>query len=303
VAYDLNGRTAIALGDPVGPAEEVPQAIDSFRDYCQRNDWTPAFYQVRPQYLAHYEALGFSVVGIGQEGRIDLAESSLEDPQYQSVLEQVQQIRAAGHRVTIMHPPLPDDLLETMQIISDEWLTMVNTDRKRVWLGWFDSAYVRQQQCAVVYAPDGTVSAFATIIESPNSQNMAIDLLQHRSQVEPGTIALLFHELISWAQSSGLKTLYCGTSPLDEGSQTSKNRLLNSLYQNISRYTFRDSHEVERLISLDWSMRYLAIPGTTSLPAVWGAVLSGDSGSLIRTALKQRFRPKSRSNGQADGPR
>lgn len=303
VAYDLNGRTAIALGDPVGPAEEAPEAIDSFRLHCQRNDWTPAFYQVRPQYLAHYEELGFSVVGIGQEGRIDLAELSLDDPQYQSFLEQVGRIRAAGYRVEIIHPALSDDLLDTLQIISDEWLTMVNIGRKRVWLGWFDREVVRRQQCAVVYAPDDAISAFATIIESPNSENMAIDLLQHRSQVAPGTIALLFHELISWAQSSGLRTLYCGTSPLDEGSQAGKNRLLNSLYQNMSRYTFRDSHEVERLISLDWSMRYLAIPGTASLPAVWGAVLSGEGDSLIRTALRQRFRPKNRSDGQTGDPR
>ncbi len=302
VAYDLNGRTAIALGDPVGPAEEAPQAIDGFRDYCRRNDWTPAFYEVMPQYLDHYRAFGFNVIGIGQEGRIELAEVSLEDPQYEALLEQVEHIRLAGHSVVIMQPPLPDELLETMQVISDEWLTMVNTGRKRVWLGWFDPTYVRRQQCAVVYAADGAISAFATIIESPNSEDMAIDLLQHRSQVAPGTIALLFYELISWAQSSGRTTLYCGTSPLEEGSQTSKIRLLNSLYQNMSHYTFRDSHEVERLISLDWSMRYLAIPGTTSLPAVWGAMLREEGEGVIRTLLKQRFRSKSRSNGQTGAP-
>src|SRR5690606_35151507 len=40
-AFQLQGRVAVAYGDPVGPAPDVPQAFVAFTHYCQRNDWLP----------------------------------------------------------------------------------------------------------------------------------------------------------------------------------------------------------------------------------------------------------------------
>src|SRR5438309_1054730 len=46
VAFTLRGRTALALGDPIGPPEIARRAIPDFLSYCDRQDWIPAFYQV-----------------------------------------------------------------------------------------------------------------------------------------------------------------------------------------------------------------------------------------------------------------
>jgi hypothetical protein len=38
-------RLAIALGDPIGAPEDCLEAIRGFQEFCDRNDWHPAFYQ------------------------------------------------------------------------------------------------------------------------------------------------------------------------------------------------------------------------------------------------------------------
>src|SRR5579864_561323 len=46
VAFTLRGRTALALGDPIGPPDTINRAAREFIGYCDVQDWTPAFYQV-----------------------------------------------------------------------------------------------------------------------------------------------------------------------------------------------------------------------------------------------------------------
>jgi len=48
ISYVVENRVALALGDPIGPEEDVEDAIASFKDLCSKNDWLPAFYQVCP---------------------------------------------------------------------------------------------------------------------------------------------------------------------------------------------------------------------------------------------------------------
>src|SRR5579883_1517827 len=61
IAYVPKGRGAIALGDPIGPIEDRKEVIVSFQQFCQRNDWYPAFYQTLPDHLNLYQLLGFKV--------------------------------------------------------------------------------------------------------------------------------------------------------------------------------------------------------------------------------------------------
>src|SRR2546429_9494974 len=45
VAFTLRGRTALALGGPIGPPDILESAAREFVFYCDRQDWIPAFYQ------------------------------------------------------------------------------------------------------------------------------------------------------------------------------------------------------------------------------------------------------------------
>lgn len=291
IAYELQGRTAIALGDPIGPAGDTADAISQFDRFCRRNDWNPAFYQIQPDNLDLYQEMGFNVMSVGREGTIDLTGVDLGAERYESLQAEVAGLVARGYRAVCLDAPLGDEVLLTIHQISDEWLTMVNTNRKRIWLGWFDEAFVRQSPVVVTYNPEGVMTAFATLMRPLRGDAVVIDLLQHRSQIADGTITLLFLTLLQWAAAAGYARVHCGTSPLADGSAVGKNRVLNAVYQSVSQYTFRDTHDVEVHFAPRWSMRYLAYPGTLSLPAVWTAVLRGNSDlGVVRSFLRRRLR-------------
>src|SRR6202521_382082 len=65
IAYSVRGRTALALGDPICPPEEIARAVREFMVFCDRQDWISAFYQVEDK--KHYNELGFKAVPIGSD--------------------------------------------------------------------------------------------------------------------------------------------------------------------------------------------------------------------------------------------
>lgn len=67
VGYISYAQNVVGLGDPVGPAEDLAGAIVGFRDYCHARGWQPAFYQIRPVNINHYQAAGFGTAPLEQE--------------------------------------------------------------------------------------------------------------------------------------------------------------------------------------------------------------------------------------------
>ena len=72
VMYGVQGRTWVALGDPVGPEDRMATLIRLFLDRCNDFGGLPVFYQVTPSGLHHYADLGMTLVKIGEEAKVDL---------------------------------------------------------------------------------------------------------------------------------------------------------------------------------------------------------------------------------------
>lgn len=72
IAYTLVGRTAVTLGDPVGPPEQLEQDIQAFKSFCRTNDWQPVFYQTLEETRPAYLATGFESMQVGEEAIIPL---------------------------------------------------------------------------------------------------------------------------------------------------------------------------------------------------------------------------------------
>lgn len=76
--YAINGRSWVALGDPVGPEAEMPELIWKFHEICDRhNGWT-VFYEIERRNLHIYIDLGLTLLKLGEEARVPLTTFSLE---------------------------------------------------------------------------------------------------------------------------------------------------------------------------------------------------------------------------------
>ena len=283
IAYVLKGRVALALGDPIGPAEDFPDALARFRTYCECNDWQPAFYQTPPETLDFYRAAGFSALRIGQEAIVDLGAFTTEGSAGKELRNTNTRLAKLGLRVETHLPPLEPGLVDELRLISDAWLTMMHGTELRFASGWFDDDYVRRSTILAVHRPGGDICAFASLVPEYRRNEAAVDLMRRLPRVENGTMDFLFAALFSWAKAQGLATFSLGLSALagvgEHSTAPRTERALRYIYENVNRfYNFKGLHAYKGKFLPRWEPRFLIYPGAASLPAVATALVRANSG-------------------------
>lgn len=282
VAFTVKGRVALALGDPIGPAQDAPEAIRGFRSRCERNDWTPAFYQTLPDYLPAYREAGFHALHIGDEGIVPLAAFTLEGKEGKTLRGAVHRLVRAGYETVLHEPPLAGTLLEELRQVSDDWLAMMHGSEKGFSLGWFDEEYIRGSPVMAVHASDGRVIAFANIIPEYQANEATIDLMRRRRDAPGGTMDFLFVRLLQWAAGAGYAAFNLGLSPLagvGHRGAPAVERALHYLYEHLNQfYNFKGLYAFKEKFRPQWSPRYLVYTDVTSLPSVALALIRADAG-------------------------
>jgi len=72
VMFGCEGKSWIAMGDPVGPDASADDAAWKFREACDENSVWPAFYQVNEASLGRYIEIGLSMIKLGETARVRL---------------------------------------------------------------------------------------------------------------------------------------------------------------------------------------------------------------------------------------
>ncbi|MBD2496001.1 phosphatidylglycerol lysyltransferase domain-containing protein [Nostoc sp. FACHB-280] len=291
IAYVPKGRGAIALGDPIGPIEERQEVIVSFQQFCQCNDWYPAFYQTSPDDLDLYISLGFRILKIGEEAIVDLKNFTLQGKAGKNFRPSINRLTKLGYQVSFYQPPINHDLLHQLKSVSDEWLKMAQGSEKRFSLGWFDEAYLRNCEIAVVHTPDGGIAAFTNILPEYQLNEITIDMMRHRASMENGMMDFLFTSLLQHFQEKGYDSFNFGLSALAGVGENSTSRrlekVLRYLYEHLNGfYNFQGLHAYKDKFRPNWEPRYLVYPSLTALPDVVVALIRADSGDRLLDYFK-----------------
>jgi phosphatidylglycerol lysyltransferase len=291
IAYVPKGRGAIALGDPIGPDSDRQETIQSFQQFCERNDWYPGFYQTLPDDLDLYQKLGFKAVQIGQEAIIDLHHFTLEGKAGRNLRTAMNKLTKAGYKVVFYSPGIAEDLLETLKGISDDWLRMMEGSEKQFSVGWFDSEYLRESKIAIVENMKGEITAFANIVPKYQKNEATIDLMRRRKEVEHGTMDFLFISLFQHFKSQGYDSFNLGLSALSGLGKAPKSpRLeqgLHYLYEHLNRfYNFQGLHAYKDKFRPRWEPRYLIYTNLNALPEIIVALVRADSGDRLLDYFK-----------------
>lgn len=286
IAFVVKNRVALAIGDPIGPPEDAAAAIAGFVQYCTRNDWRATFYQTVPDGLEHYRAVGLEALCIGHEAIVDLTAFSLEGRAMKPLRGAVNRLQRAGARAVVLEPPLDDRLLAELREVSDEWLATMRGTEKRFSLGWFDEDYLRPAPVMTVISPAGGIRAFANLVTEYRRNELTVDLMRYRRDVESGTMDFLFIELFRWARERGYDSFNLGLSALalvgDHPDAPAVERALGFIYEHVNRfYSFKGVHDFKEKFAPRWEPRYLIHPGAASLPAVALALILADSGTSV----------------------
>ncbi len=286
IAYVAKGRAAIALGDPIGASDDRVEAILSFSQFCDLNDWFPAFYETSADQLERYCALGFQQIQIGEEAIVDLTTFTLKGKAAQNLRTALNRSAKAGYRFNLYESPIQPELFQQLKPVSDEWLKDKQGSEKQFSIGWFDENYLRDCLIAVVYDADNRVVAFANLLSGYNRREVTIDLMRHRLDAEKGTMDFLFVSMFQHFKEADYDSFNLSLSPLaGVGAKPSARRVekaLNYLFNHLNQfYNFKGLHQFKEKFQPRWEPRYLVFPSRSALPEVILGLVRADSGDRL----------------------
>jgi phosphatidylglycerol lysyltransferase len=290
VMYGREGRSWVAMGDPIGRKESAQELVWQFHELADRHGGWTAFYQVRPDMLPLYLEVGLSPLKLGEEARVDLIEFSLEGSANKPLRHWHRRPESEGCTFRIIPATDVEQIMPGLQIISDDWLRAKNTREKRFSLGFFDTSYLLRNPIALVER-DGRTVGFANLWLGGSGEELSIDLMRHTSDAPSGVMDYLIVELLLWGKQQGYRWFNLGMAPLSGFGKRPAAPFWNQLASLIYRhgehfYNFQGLRQYKEKFRPVWEPRYLASPGGMAQYRVLADVSSLVSGGIKGVVTK-----------------
>ncbi len=290
IMYAVEGRSWVALGDPIGPPEEWPELIWQYRELCDRYDGWPVFYEVSASHLHLYLDAGLEVIKYGEEGAVHLPEFSLEGSGRKGLRHTVNKIEKEGCSFEIVRQEDVPPLLSKFKEISDAWLSEKHTREKGFSLGSFREEYLRHFPSSIV-RKNGNILAFTNIWTTAQKEELSIDLMRYLPEAPHGVMDYLFVHLMLWGKQQGYTWFSLGMAPFagmgDHPLAPLWSRLGAFLFQYGEHfYNFQGLRQYKEKFDPQWEPKYLATPGGFTLPRILTNIASLISGGMQGVVAK-----------------
>lgn len=272
IMYGIEGRSWVAMGDPVGSAEEMAELVWQFHEMCERSGGRTVFYEVGQENLHLYLDLGLTVTRIGEEARIPLATFSLEGHVRKRLRYTKRRLESERCSFEVIPQACVPPILHQLKGISDAWLAHKNTREHKFSSGFFNAEYLKQFPVAVVRM-DGRIVAFANIWQDAGKEELSIDLMRYLPDTPHGIMDYLFIELMLWGKRDGYRWFNLGMAPLSGLTSHSlvprRSRLGAFIFSHGDHfYNFQGLREYKEKFDPEWETKYMAYPGDLELPRI-----------------------------------
>jgi phosphatidylglycerol lysyltransferase len=284
IMYGVEGRSWIAMGDPVGEEEEWGELVWRFREMCDRYDGWTVFYEVGHKKLHLYLDLGLTLLKLGEEARVSLEDFSLEGGARKGLRYNYHRLQKEGCVFEVVPQEGIPLLIPEFKDISDAWLAEKETREKGFSLGFFSEDYLRQSPAGII-RKDGKILAFTNIWPGAGKEELSIDLMRYLPEAPGGVMEYLFIQLMLWGKEAGYQWFNLGMAPLSG----LEDHALASLWSRLGAFVFRYGEHFYNLQGLrqykekfdpKWEPKYLASCGGLAFPHILANIASLISGGM-----------------------
>lgn len=288
--YAVHGRSWVAMGDPVGPADRVANVIRLFLERCDDFGGVPVFYEVRKQHLHRYADFGLTFLKLGEEARVDLSTFGLEGGRGYRARQAHRRLEKDGASFRIVDPGGAVEMMNQLREVSDNWLQAKAGAEKGFSLGFFDAGYLARFPIALIERA-GRIEAFANVWPGAGHGELSVDLMRYRRDAPKGVMESLLVHLMLWGKAQGYQWFVLGMAPLSgfEHSPVAPlwNRLGAFLYEHGEAvYNFQGLRAYKEKFEPVWEPCYLAYPGGLKLARVLADVAALVAGGYRRIFLR-----------------
>lgn len=284
IMYAIEGRSWVAMGDPVGPEDRWEQLAWEFTELCDEFDGRPVFYQIEDRQRDLYADLGMTFLKLGEEARVPLPSFSTEGAGRKGLRYAHHRIAKQGYEFEVVPIEKVPDLCPALRGISEAWLQSKNTREKRFSLGFFSDEYIVQSPVAVV-KHDGRLEAFSNLWIGANQRELSVDMMRHVPDCPDGMMDFLFVEMMLWGRDEGYQEFNLGMAPLSGLESETSGPLWSKAGTLVFRhgehfYNFQGLRQYKQKFEPQWVPKYLACRGGLALPGILANVTTLISGGL-----------------------
>jgi phosphatidylglycerol lysyltransferase len=266
IAYKVGRGVAISLGDPIGVHDELKMLTKEFEEFAEKKGWSAAFHQVDPKLLSMYKELGFSEIKIGEEATVAIENFLNKTVCKDEFKRTLKKFRESGFTVQEYLPPHSHDLLDILELVSDEWLLVPGRRERTFTVGFFDRNYINTTPVHVLRSPDNKLLGFMNRIPSYSKGEATIDLMRHRLEVPNGSMDFLFCEVLKNIKEKGYTKFSLGLAPMagvgDEPGASVQEQALRILTNRMNRlFSFKGLKNYKSKFNPIWEDRHLVYRG------------------------------------------
>jgi phosphatidylglycerol lysyltransferase len=216
VVYGMAGRTAVVLGDLIGPGEEATPLLAEFIDRCRKLDRIPVVYQASAAGRRYLEEAGFRTFKVGEEAIVDLTTFDLAGSRRANLRHTITRCKRDGVQVRWF----PDGLPLEEAHLADE-LTAIDTAWRRQagpQMGFTISQFERQAltwlPVSIAVDPAGHALGFTTYRRTGADRGWVLDLMRRVPDSPPGVVEACIAEAAAGFKAAGATSLSLGLAPL-----------------------------------------------------------------------------------------
>lgn len=262
--YQVQGRSWIVMGDPIGPREEWADLLWTIRERADAAQGRLLLYQISMEAVPVAIDLGLQLVKYGEEAHVLLDIFSLEGPEMKSLRHASRRAEREGATFEIVDRYEIPPIIGELRAISDEWLKAKKQSEKAFSVGRFDPRYLAHFDVAIV-REQGRIVAFANLWSTADREELSVDLMRHADVLPYGTMDFLFVRLMLWGKAQGYRRFNLGLAPLS-GLEA---RRLAPIWARAGAFLFRHGEALYGFEGLRaykdkfgpvWEPRYIAGP-------------------------------------------
>ncbi|MBB4066661.1 bifunctional lysylphosphatidylglycerol flippase/synthetase MprF [Gellertiella hungarica] len=265
--YGIQGRSWIALADPVGEEEEFADLVWRFVELARTGGGRAAFYQISPALLSSCVDAGLRAFKLGELATVDLEAFDLRGSRNSGLRQSYNRGLRDGLSFELIAQADVRAGIDALKAVSDGWLAHHNTREKTFSLGAFDPDYVASQPVAAVRL-DGRLVAFATLMVTDTRAEGTIDLMRFLPDAPKATMDFLFVSILERLKADGYRRFNLGMAPLSGMARREAapvwDRLGGTLFEHGERfYNFKGLRAFKSKFHPRWEPRYLAVSNGT----------------------------------------
>ncbi|MGG5359587.1 MULTISPECIES: bifunctional lysylphosphatidylglycerol flippase/synthetase MprF [unclassified Enterococcus] len=253
--YQIKGNKCFVLGDPIGDPQKHKAATHAFIQQADVLGYQLAFYKISESYVVLLHDSGFHFAKVGESGIVDLASEKAAQASQQLVC---QVLKKEGYHF-VWYEELPEELMEEVAAVSEEWLS--GAREKYFSVGRFDRDYVKTSGIGVVKKEQKTVGF---ITSKPISDELAgYDLLRVLPDQPTELYDFLLAGLFEVYQEKGYQEASLGLAPLANVGETDfsffEEKIMHIIYNyGDFFYSFQSAYERKSRYVGRWEGRYFA---------------------------------------------